>query len=176
MLNKSIADIMKKIIFLFFVLFFSLSVSQNEARAQVTRIAVLPFQNMDGLMELNIWCYKLQDSVAKALLEKDPNSEHYQIVPADSIDLLLADLNLDPTNPQYKTDMWKVVKSLNVEKVVTGNFNLQAKRILINAYIYDVATKLPDPHNQARDIFKKKTDVMEAVPRIIRKLLPGLIK
>jgi len=70
--------------------------------------------------------------------------------------------------------LWKAVKKLNVEKVVMGNFNLQAERILINAYIYNVRTKLAVPTYQARDIFKPEESVMEAVPTIIKRISPAL--
>ena len=167
---------MKKLILFILVLTIVFSgFNMSYADDKPIRITVLPFRNMDGDMDLNIWCYKLQDSVTKALKAKDPEEKYYVIVPSDSVEILLAELNLDPTNPQYETDRWKVVESLKITKVVTGNFNLEAKRMLINAFIYDVRTKLPNARYQARDIFKKIPKTLEAVPRIIRKLLPGLI-
>ncbi len=143
--------------------------------SQVKRIAFLPFQNMDGNFSLNIYCYQLQDSLAKAFLGADGEGKYFHVVPADSVDLLLAEMNLDPTNPQYATDMWKAAKLLAVEFVITGNFNMQAKRLLINAYIYNVDTKLPDPDYQARDIFKKEEQVMTAVPIMLRNLIKFFI-
>ena len=141
-----------------------------------TRIAILPFQNMDGNQKLNIISYHLQDSLLKALKALDPGEASYHIVPPDSIEMILSEMNLDPINPQYPTDMWKAVKNVNVSKVVTGNFNIQANRFLINAYIYDVVTKLPDIDYQARDIFKSEERVLEAVKIIVNRLKPGLIK
>ena len=142
---------------------------------QAKRIAFLPFQNMDGNFALNIYCYQLQDSLTKAFLSIDSEGKSYHVVPADSVDMLLAEMNLDPNNPQYATDMWKAAKLLAVEYVITGNFNMQAKRLLINAYIYDVNTKLPDPDYQARDIFKKEEQVMSAVPVMVRQLIKYFI-
>lgn len=165
-------SVVRKIIFLLFclVLFnFSFSISQ-------IRVAVLPFQNMDGDLSLNILSYQLQDSVANLLRQFDSTQKHYIIIPSDSIDLLVSQFNLDPTNPQYPTDMWKAVKMLNANVVISGTFNRKAERILINAYIYDVKTKLAYPDYQARDIFKPEDKVMEAVPIIVKKLLPGLIE
>lgn len=143
--------------------------------SQVKRIAFLPFQNMDGNFSLNIYCYQLQDSLSKAFLATDGESKYFHVVPADSVDLLLAEMNLDPNNPQYATDMWKAAKLLAVEYVITGNFNMQAKRLLINAYIYDVDTKLPDPDYQARDIFKKEEQVLAAVPIMLKNLIKFFI-
>ncbi|MGB9913796.1 MAG: hypothetical protein ACPLRO_10565 [Candidatus Kapaibacteriota bacterium] len=140
------------------------------------RIAVLPFQNMDGDLSLNLLSYRLQDSVANLLRSYDSTKKHFVVIPSDSIDYLVSQFNLDPTNPQYPTDMWKAVKILNADAVISGTFNRKAERILINAYIYDVNTKLAYPDYQARDIFKPEDKVMEAVPIIVKKLLPGLIQ
>ncbi len=139
-----------------------------------TRIACLPFQNMDGLIRLNILSYNLQDSVANSLRQQDPEEKFYRIVPKDSIEQLLAEFNLDPTSPQYPSDLWKAISKLNVQKVVMGNFNLQAERILINAYVYNARTKLAIPNFQARDMFKAEDKVLEAVPVIVKRLLPAI--
>ena len=140
-----------------------------------TRIAVLPFQNMDGKLERNIWCYKLQDSLTNALKAKDPDCKYFKIVPSDSIEQILAGMNLDPNNPQYLSDMWKAVKILNIEKVISGNFNIQADRYLINAYIYEVRTRMAVPDYQARDIFKSEENIMESIPMIVKRIIKGLI-
>ena len=108
---------MKKIILLsIFLIASSIAFSQ-------TRVAVLPFQNMDGQIDYNILCYDLQEALTEALIEADDTGESYYIVPADSVEIILAELNLDPSNPQYKSDMWKAVELLNIKKVVVGNFN-----------------------------------------------------
>ncbi len=160
--------------FLLFAIFINLAIVSN-VQSQ-TRIAVLPFQNQEGKIDLNIWCYHLQDSLQKALLALDTEQQQFQLVPADSIEDLLAELNLDPTNPQYPSDMWKAVTSLNVEKVVSGNFYIRAGKLLINAYVYDVRTKLPDQKYQAKNIFKDIDDGLSSIEIIVHKLKPLLIK
>jgi TolB-like protein len=161
---------MKKLttLLILFFLFVSLSFAQ-------VKIAVLPFQNMDGLLDYNVYSYKLQDSVYKALKALDPDGKYYQLVPLEEIEVLLADMNLDPTNPQYPTDMWKAAEELGAQKVVTGNFSVESERFLISAYVYDVDTKLPNLSHQARDIFKKEKDILKAVRIIIKRLKPILI-
>jgi TolB-like protein len=139
------------------------------------KIAVLPFQNMDGLLDYNIYSYKLQDSVFKALKALDPDEKYFKLIPLEDIEVLLADMNLDPTNPQYPTDMWKAAEKLGAEKVLTGNFSVESERFLISAYVYDVDTKLPNLSHQARDIFKKEKDILKAVRIIIKRLKPLLI-
>lgn len=140
------------------------------------RVAVLPFQNMDGDLTLNVLSYKLQDSIANLLREKDPQAQNYIVIPTDSIDLLVSQYNLDPLNPQYPSDMWKAVKDLRADVVISGTFNRFRNVTLFNAYIYDVETKLPYPDYQARNIFKSEKNAMEAVPEIVKELLPGLLK
>lgn len=144
------------------------------AQAQV-RVAVLPFQNMDGKIDKNIICYDLQDSVYKILLTKDPEHKYFQLVPADSVEDALAELNLDPSNPQYISDLWKAISKLNIKKVVMGNFNLQADKILINGYIYDVRMKLADPKNQIRNIFKTEEEVLQSAEEVTNAIIPALI-
>lgn len=145
------------------------------ASAQV-RITVLPFQNMDGELKLNLISYKLQDSLLKALKELDPDSKNFYLVPPDSVEQILSEMNLDPTNPQYPSDIWKAVERLHAQLVVSGNFNIQANRFLINGYVYDVNTKLPNLDYQARDIFKSEAKVLEAVKIIVLNIKPALIK
>ncbi|NLO19489.1 MAG: hypothetical protein GX121_06375 [Ignavibacteria bacterium] len=139
-----------------------------------TRIAVLPFQNMDGDLSLNLWCYELQDSLASALLAEDAEEQFYRVVPSDSVEALLSEFNIDPSNPQYQSDVWKTIRMLNVKKVVTGNFNIQYNSILINAYIYNARTRVANPEFQAKDIFLEKPDYMKSISIMIPKLLPGL--
>lgn len=162
-------------IFLFcLVVIFSTFLS-NSLFSQI-RIAVLPFQNMDGKIEKNIHCYSMQDSVFKALKLKDPEGKFYTLVPADSVEDILASLNMDPSNPQYISDMWKAVKMLNIKKVVMGNFNIANDKFLINAYIYDAKMKLADPKNQIRDIFKSEDQILTCIDDIIKAIIPALIK
>lgn len=138
------------------------------------RLAVLPFKNLDGNLDYNIWCYNLQDSLSKSLKNTDPDEKNFRIVPIDSVEMALAEFNLNPDNPQYFTDLWKAVKKLNVAKVVSGEFNVQGETIIINAKIYDVKLKLPLPNNQARDVFRKVINTYDAVPEITAALTEGL--
>ncbi len=164
---------MKKIPTLFvlmviFLMTLNAAISQN-------RIAVLPFQNMDGKFEYNQWCYSLQDTLSKALLQADQNEQNYRIVPADSVEAALADLNLDPANPQYFTDMWKAIAKLNVKKVVCGSFIIESGSILIKAAVYDVKLKLPHPKYQATNIFKDIDKAYEAIEEILNVVRPGML-
>ena len=139
------------------------------------RIAVLPFQNMDGKFEFNEWCYSLQDSLSKVLSSADPEELAYRIVPADSVEAALADLNLDPANPQYFTDMWKAIAKLNVKKVVCGSFIVEGGSMLIKAAVYDVKLKLPHPKHQATNIFKDLDKAFEAIEEISNVVRPGML-
>lgn len=139
------------------------------------RIAVLPFRNMDGNLALNHWCAKFSDSVAAGLRLRDSAHKYYFVVAQDTVAETLAMLNLDPTNPQYESDLWKAVAMLKITRVITGNFNVQAGKMLINCYNYEVATKLPHPVGQARNLFKSLEKPLETVPTIINKMLLGLI-
>ena len=139
------------------------------------RIAVLPFRNMDGNLALNTWCAKLSDSVAAGLRLRDTSNKYYFVVSQDSVAETLATLNLDPTNPQYESDLWKAVAMLKVTRVITGNFNVQSGKMLINCYNYDVETKIPNPTGQARNLFKSIDKCLETVPTIINKMLLGLV-
>ncbi len=140
-----------------------------------TRIAVIPFNNMDGNVQYNEWCYNLQDSLMKELIKYDAEGKFFHIVPIDSVEAVLAEINMNPDNPQYESDLWAAISKLNVRDVITGNFKIQAKRFLINAYIYDVSTKLPKPEYQVRDIFKKEDKIYEAIPLIARTLVRAYI-
>lgn len=135
-----------------------------------TRIVFLPFQNMDGNMDLNVWCYRLQDSLAKSFQAKDPEGKYYKIIPSDSVRAIVKSLKLDPTSPQYQTDIWRVVEELKGQLVVSGNFLVKADRFLICAYIYDVETKLPNRDFQARDLFVAPENIYNVIPVITRRL------
>jgi TolB-like protein len=150
--------------------FFALSLA---AAAQV-RVVVLPFRNMAHDIKYTPWNYQFADSLRSALLEADPSGTTYQIVSADSVELALADLNLDPDNPQYESDMWKAVRNLKAQKAVQGNFQLRGDRVLINCYIYDMESMLADATNQAKDIYKSPTTFLEAIRPIVKRILPGL--
>ena len=159
---------MKKILLIAFLLF-----SINSLHSQ-TRIAVLPFQNMDGNIDYNLLCYDLQEGVTDLLMDAENNGEDFYIVPSDSVEMVLSELNLDPSNPQYKSDLWKAVQLLNIKKVVLGNFNKQSDKFLINAYVYDVKMRMAFPNNQAKDIFKTEEQIPEAITEIVLAIKPGL--
>lgn len=143
------------------------------AQAQ-TRVAVLPFQNMDGNIKYNVWSDRLADSVNSLLNLKDPAHEHYIIVNADSVRALLKEMNLDPTHPEYASDMWRAAQKLGATTVVMGNFNIQNGNMLLNAYVYDTETRLANPTHQAKDIFKPQEQILTTVPVIVKRLLPAL--
>lgn len=155
------------------LLVIGLYVAPMPVLAQV-RVVVLPFRNMAHDIKYNPWNYQFADSLRSALLEADPSGTSYQIVPADSVELALADLNLDPDNPQYESDMWKAVRNLNAQKAVQGNFQLRGDRVLINCYIYDMESMLADATNQAKDIYKSPTTYLEAIRPIVKRIRPGL--
>lgn len=159
---------MKKIILL------SLLVLASTTLFSQTRVAVLPFQNMDGNIDFNILSYDLQEGVTTSLIDAEENGKDYYLVPADSVEIVLSELNLDPSNPQYKSDLWKAVQKLNIKKVVLGNFNKQSDKFLINAYIYDVKMRMAYPDNQAKDIFKTSEQIPEAIPEIVQAIKAGL--
>lgn len=148
--------------------------SANFAACQ-NRIAVLPFQNMDGKFEYNEWCFTLQDSLSSALHLADIEETNYRIVPADSVEAALAELNLDPANPQYLTDMWKAITKLNVKKVVCGSFIIESGSILLKAAVYDVKLKLPHPKYQATNIYKDLNNAFEAIEEILKVVKPGMM-
>lgn len=156
---------MKRLIFFLIIAISSSAISKE-------KIAVLPFSNFDGDLKHAVWCYDLQDSLYKAMKEADPNGELFELIPIEEIEDALAELNVDPTNPQYKSDMWKAAKQLGATQVVSGNFNFQASKYLINAYIYDTRFKFPDPKYQAKDIFKAEESIYESIEIILEALLP----
>jgi hypothetical protein len=160
-----------------YIVFLSLALALcvGVVSAQPQRIAVLPFRNMDGNLALNTWCAKLSDSIAAGLRLRDTSHTYYFVVSQDSVAETLATLNLDPTNPQYESDLWKAVSMLNITRVITGNFNVEYGKMLINCYNYDVETKIPNPVGQARNLFKPLDKPLETVPTIINKMLLGLI-
>jgi len=163
---KKISALIITIVFLF--------VAFNPAFSQ-SRIAVLPFQNHDGKDDYNLWCFDLQDSLTKALISADPEGQFYYVVPIDSLEIALAEYNLDPSNPQYFTDMWKAISKLNIKSVVSGSFIIEGGSILIKAALYDVKLKLPHPKYRATNIFKDIDKAFEAIDEIVKIVSPGLM-
>ncbi|MBM2816400.1 MAG: hypothetical protein HW421_3162 [Ignavibacteria bacterium] len=152
---------------------FIIIISTSQAQP---RIAILPFQNMEGKINLNIYSIGLQDSLYKVFKSLDPEEKLYRLIPIDSIEALLAEMNLDPINPQYMTDLWRAVKMLNAQKVISGGFNVKAGNIQINAYIYDVRTRMANPEFQARNVFKPMDAVYEVIPELVQALHPAFKK
>ena len=109
------------------------------------------------------------------MLKNDPAHERFYIIPQDSIDIALGELNLDPTNPQYQTDMWKAIKKMSANLVITGYFIVDGSEVIINAFIFDVKFKMPLPKYQARDVRVSKKNVLEAITEISEALLPGIL-
>jgi TolB-like protein len=159
-------------IFLFAAIL-ALSASQSLAQK---RVAVLPFRNMDGLIDYNAWALELQDSLFKAITAVDPAPKAFVLIPIDSMEAAVAELNLDPTNPQYESDLWKAMKGLGASHVVQGNFFLQGQRVLMNCYVYDIETKMPHPTFQAKGIVKSPTTYMEAIAPMTKKIYPALVQ
>lgn len=141
-----------------------------------TRIAVLPFRNTNGAAEYNERCYQLADSIASDLSKIAEETPTFLIVPSDSVMEILSTLNLDPVNPQYESDMWRAVEQLAVDAVVTGTFNVKYNKIFINASVYNVQNKLADNTNVARSVYKPLDKMFEAIPVIISKILPAVVK
>lgn len=140
------------------------------------RVVVLPFQNLDGDIKYNLWKYELSDSLRALLQEMDPDEQHYHLIDPDSVEMAIGEFNLDPTNAQYESDVWRAVESLNASHVIQGNFLLRGDRVLINCYLYDVEFKISDRENQAKNIYKKPDSYMTAVPKIATAIHPGLTK
>ena len=147
--------------------------SAHSLSAQM-RVVVLPFRNMTHDIKYNPWNYQFADSLRSALQEADPQGASYTVVPGDSIDLALADLNLVPNNPHYVSDMWKAVRNLGAQKAVQGNFQMRGERVLINCYVYDMESMMADGTNQAKDIYKTPTTFLESIRPIVKRILPGL--
>lgn len=148
-------------------------VTTASAEAQV-RVAVLPFRNMDGKIALNEWSVALRDSIVTSLVASDPESKTFVVIPTDSLEMAISDLNLDPTNPQYESDVWKAVLGMGATYVVQGNFLTEGERVLLNAYVYTAASRMPNSAHQAKNIVKSPTTYLTAVPLIVKRLLPAL--
>lgn len=157
-----------------FILLFALAVVVIAPAVAQQRIAVLPFRNMDHDIQYNAWSIEMADSLYKAIAAMDPQQKDFVLVPPDSIEMAIAELNLDPTNPQYESDMWKAIRTLNVTKAVQGNFQLRGDRVLINCYIYDMSSMLADQTFQAKDLYKGKTTYLETIKPIVKRIYPGL--
>ncbi|GMV54168.1 MAG: hypothetical protein AMXMBFR68_19600 [Ignavibacteria bacterium] len=141
-----------------------------------TRVVVLPFRNMDGEVSLNVWSFDLADSLRRMLVNTDPAQTAFVMIPQDSVDLVTSEFNLDPTNVQFESDVWRAVAKLKADKVVQGNFFRRGGRVLMNAYVYDVEFKMADPEYQAKNLYKTPETVLDVVPDMAKKLYPALLK
>ena len=135
------------------------------------RVAILPFRNYNGSLDYAAPSYTLADSL-HAMLQPLSEEGKLDLVPIDSVEFALAGLNLDPSNPQYESDMWRAVEQLRADKVITGTYNVKYKKIFVNAYIYDVATKIQEQKYQAKNIYKKYDKALEAVSKVYKKTGP----
>ena len=141
-----------------------------------TRVAVLPFRNTHGSMEYNERSYQLADSINHALAVIAQQDPSFVIVPPDSVNEVLSGLNLDPTNPQYESDVWRAVEALHVDRVVTGTFNIKYGKIIMNTSVYDVRTKLADQSHESKSVYKAYDKTFEAIPTIVKAILPAVNK
>jgi TolB-like protein len=139
------------------------------------RIAVLPFYNMDGKEELNKFCYQLQDSLSKELIVNNKGDVKFYVVPNDSIELVLAEMNFDPNSPSYKDDLWKALEKLKCNKAVIGELQQQGSKLVVNASLCIVDLRLPIPAYSLRNLFVKPEEIYKVIPPICRKLLPGVL-
>ncbi len=135
------------------------------------RVAILPFRNYNGSLDYAAPSYTLADSL-HSMLQPLNESGKIQLVPIDSVEFALAGLNLDPSNPQYESDMWRAVEMLQADKVITGTYNVKYKKIFVNAYIYDVKTKIQNQEYQAKNVYKKYDEALETVAKVYKALAP----
>ncbi len=138
-----------------------------------TSVAVLPFRNMDGNINLDIYSTKLSDSIYVEI-EKIAKDLGIKLISNEEVEKSINSLKEGETHPNYEATMWKAAEILGSDKIVSGTFNMQNDRLLINAYIYDTTLRLQDPNNKAVNLFKPASTVFEVVPIIVRKLKPGL--
>ncbi len=149
-----------------------LCISYINAFSQTT-VAVLPFRNMDGNIKLDVYSSKLSDSLYKEI-EKIAGDLGIKLITNEQVEKTISSLKEGETHPNYEATMWKAAEMLGTNKVVSGTFNMQNDRLLVNAYIYDSVLRLQDSQNKAINLFKAPESVMEVIPIIVRKLKPGL--
>lgn len=70
--------------------------------------------------------------------------------------------------------MWKACKKLGAKLVISGDYNFEADRFLINAYIYNVKFKLALPEPQAKNIFNSEENIYESIEQIANTLAPEI--
>jgi TolB-like protein len=142
--------------------------------AAPTKITVLPFTNIDGDIDRNIVAYDLQESIY-ALIEA-MEDDSFELVPLEEVEFELSGLNLDPSNPQYESDLWKAVNNLGVKKVLLGSYDYDNGKYLVNAYVYDSRMKLPHPRFQSKDNFVDEDKVTTLSDKIVNDLKGAISK
>ncbi len=165
---------MKYVSKLFFLSLFLITIYAIPVHAQI-RVAVMPFQNMDGDNAFDHWGTDIRDSLQTEIVAGDPEEYNYRVIPIDSVQIVLQQLNYDPEDPNHMTTMWKAMEILKVERVITGNFNVQAGKLLINAYVYYTDLKLAHPKYQVKNLFKSEDKVLTVIPLIHKKLRQAII-
>ncbi|GIV54441.1 MAG: hypothetical protein KatS3mg039_0959 [Candidatus Kapaibacterium sp.] len=148
-------------------------VSVCSLMAQV-RVAVLPIKNLDGNMQLLTYSYAIADSLRALLMRHPDHGTKFVVIPADTMEQALAEFNLDPSSPQFESDLWRGIAKLNCQYAITGSFEITGGRMVLNLYAYDVATKLADQTNTARNLFKAPENIFDVLPAAVRKLVPAL--
>ncbi len=141
--------------------------------AQV-RVAVLPIKNLDGNLQLLTYSYAIADSLRALLAEHPEHGKTFVVIPPDTMEQALAEFNLDPTSPQFESDLWRAIAKLNCAYAITGSFEITGGRMVLNLYAYDVKTKLADQTNAARNLFKTPENIFQVLPIAVRKLVPAL--
>ena len=107
-------------------------------------------------------------------IEKIAGELGIKLITNDQVEKAISSLKEGETHPNYEATMWKAAEMLGTNKVVSGTFNMQNDRLLVNAYIYDSVLRLQDSQNRAVNLFKAPENVMEVIPIIVRKIKPGL--
>lgn len=143
------------------------------AWAQV-RVAVLPIKNLDGNMQLLRYSYAIADSLRQLLQQHAEHGTRFTVIAADSMEQALAEFNLDPTSPQFESDLWRGIAKLHCNYAITGSFEITGGRMVLNLYVYDVSTKVADPTHAARNLFKAPERIFEVLPVAVKKLVPAL--
>jgi len=147
----------------------------SAAIAAPSKVTVLPFTNIDGEIDRNIVAYDLQEAI-HAELEAIGEGNGFELVPLIDVEMELSGLNLDPSNPQYESDLWKAVNNLGVKKVVLGSYDYDDGKYLVNAYVYDSRMKLPHPRFQSKDNFIDEAKVTELAKKIVNDLKGAIVK
>lgn len=141
--------------------------------AQV-RVAVLPVKNSTGNLKLLSYSYAIADTLRTLLAAHPDNGKTFFVIPADSIEQALAEFSVDPSSPQYESDLWRAIARLQCKYAITGSFDVTGERMVLNLYVYDVATKLADQTHAARNLFRAPEKIFEVLPRAVKQLVPAL--